>query len=982
MVKTRLLQSFLLCALFILVSSITFAQSKAVSGKVLDETGGPIPGATVQVKGTSVGISTDASGNFTINVPQGGTTLIVSFVGYVKKEVAIGNNASLTIQLQLENTQLQDVVVVGYGTARKKDLTGAVASIRAKDFNKGIVTAPDQLIQGKVAGLMVINNSGAPGAATTVRIRGNSSLRTGNQPLYVVDGVPLDGRTAKPAFTSAVGTTPDANPLNFINSNDVASMEVLKDASATAIYGSRGSNGVILITTKQGEPGKSKLDVNYSTGFSNVLKKLDVLSADEYRSALKQYNINNGDFGGNVNAMDAITQTGNTQNINLALSGGNETSKYRASFGLLDQEGIIKKTGLKKYTANLNGRYTFLEDQRLGVDYNVQFSHTTEILAPISNDAGFRGSLITQALQWNPTRPLYKPDGSLNILAEGQAVNPVAMSKANDDKVNISGILASIAPYFKITKDLEYRFAFSINHFMGERESQISSIINLPGVEGKGAAFYGTAVLNSQLFTHTLSYNKKLNNSWNLGAVIGYEYQKFDYKGRTMGANTFTTNAISYVDAFQDAPQVNTNISSFRNPTSELQSVFGRVNLNYRDKYFVTTTVRADGSSKFGKENRYGYFPSFSAKWVASGEDFLKGNGVLDYLAFRAGWGITGNQEFPPGASQEQYGTTNAGSAGLQNVANTKLKWEETKQLNVGMDFNFVGNRVTGNIDYFHRNTTNILFNLPTILPAPSSTYWINIPANIINKGVEISLRSDIVKHNKFTWNLGVNATFLRNEFTNYDGAPLLTGAINGQGLTGASAQRIANGYPLNTFYVRNFEGLDKDGLSIFTDDGKFFMKSNPNPKTLIGINTELTYDKFSLIMSAHGAFGYEIYNNTANAVLPINNLGNMNVDKKLIGNGENPSNAITTSSRYLESGNFLKMDNVTLTYTIGKLGKYLNNVNVFVTGQNLFIITKYSGFDPEVNTDKNMNGVTSLGIEYGPYPTARTVQLGVNFRL
>ena len=980
MIKTRLLQTFLFCSLWLLLASIANAQSRTLSGKVLDENGGGIPGATVQIKGTSSGTSTDDKGAFKLTLPANANTLIVSFIGYKKLEVDVKGKSEVTVNMELENTTLSDVVVVGYGTARKKDLTGSVASVKAKDFNKGVLAAPDQLIQGKVAGLMVINNSGAPGGATTVRIRGNSSLRSGNQPLYVVDGVPLDGRTAKPAFTGAVGTTPDSNPLNFINSFDVASMEVLKDASATAIYGSRGSNGVVMITTKQGVPGPAAVDVNYSVGFSNLLKKLDVLSASEYRKALSDYSLTNGDYGADVDALDAITRTGITQNINVAVSGGNETSRYRASFGYLDQEGIVKKSGFKKYTANMNGRFNFI-DNRAGLDYSLLASHSTENLAPISNDAGFRGSLITQALQWNPTRALYNPDGSFNILDDGSAVNPAAMSAANDDVVNINGILGSISPYFKFNDNLEYRFIYSINHQVGEREAQLASFINIPGILGKGQAFYATNTLTAQLFTHTLNFNKQLNPNWHLGAVVGYEYQKYDYKGRGLTANTFTTDAIAYIDALQDAPQVNTSINSFRNPTSEIQSVFGRVNLNWMDKYLLTATLRADGSSKFGENNRYGYFPSFAAKWVTSNEEFLKGNQFFNYLALRAGWGITGNQEFPAGASQEQYGTTNSGSAGLNNVANPDLKWESTKQLNVGLDFNLWDYRISGSVDYFHRNTTNLLFNLPTILPAPASTYWINVPANIINKGVEFVVRAEVVKSNDFNWAVGVNATFLKNELTNYDGAPLLTGAINGQGVTGASVQRIANDYPLNTFYVRNFEGFDKDGLSMYTDDGALFMKSNPNPKTLLGINTELNYKKWTLLTSAHGAFGYEIYNNTANTVLPINGLGNTNVAKKLIGNGENLSNAIATSSRYLENGNFLKMDNITLSYNLGDVSKF-KNASIFVTGQNLFIITKYSGFDPEVNTDKSLNGVTSLGIEYGPYPTARTVQVGVNFRL
>lgn len=446
----------LLCSLLLLVAGIASAQNRPVTGKITDENGNPVPGATIQVKGTSTGTAATADGSFKLSVPPNGTTLVISFIGYNQQEIAIAGKSEFAISLVPSSTTLTDVVVVGYGTTRKKDLTGSVVSIKSADFNKGIVTAPDQLIQGKVAGLMVMNNSGAPGGATTVRIRGNSSVRTGNQPLYVVDGMPLDGRTAKPSVNAnGLGQTPDANPLNFINSFDIQSMDVLKDASATAIYGARGANGVVIITTKKGQPGPTKLDVNYSAGSSSILKKLDVLDAAGYRSALKQYNLTSGDEGSNVDAMNSILRTGITHNVNVALSGGNENSGvYRASFGMLDQQGIVKKTGLKKYTANLNGQFKLLDNQRIGIDYSIQAAHTTEQIAPITNDAGFTGSLIGQALQWNPTLALHKPDGSFNILGAGSAINPEAMSAAYDDVVNVNSILANLSPYIKITNDL------------------------------------------------------------------------------------------------------------------------------------------------------------------------------------------------------------------------------------------------------------------------------------------------------------------------------------------------------------------------------------------------------------------------------------------------------------------------------------------------------------------------------------------------
>lgn len=974
----------LLCSLLLLVAGIASAQTKPVTGKITDENGSAVPGATVQVKGTSTGTATGADGTFKINVPATATTLVISFVGYVQQEVALAGKSEFSIALVPTSTTLTDVVVVGYGTTRKKDLTGSVVSIKSADFNRGIVTAPDQLIQGKVAGLMVIANSGAPGGATTVRIRGNSSVRTGNQPLYVIDGMPLDGRTAKPSVSAnGLGQTPDANPLNFINSFDIQSMDVLKDASATAIYGARGANGVVIITTKKGAVGAPRLDVNYSAGMSKLLKKLDVLNADEYRSALKQYSLAGGDEGSSVDAMESILRTGTTHNVNVGISGGNENGVYRASFGLLDQQGIVKKTGLKKYTANLNGQYKLMENKRLGLDYSIQAAHTTEQIAPITNNAGFTGSLIGQALQWNPTLALRKADGSFNILGEGSAINPEAMSAAYDDKVDINSIVANISPSYKITDNLEYRFTYSINHQVGERETQIASFINIAQVMNNGQAYYGTTTLTSQLMTHTLNYSKQITPALFLGAVIGYEHQKFDYKGRNLGGLGFTTDVLKYTDILQNPTQTNTFINSFRNPESKLQSYFGRANLNFLDKYLLTATLRADGSSKFGSNNRYGYFPSFAAKWNISNEAFLKDNKTINQLALRVGWGITGNQEFPAGAAQEQYTLNSNGGASLSNVANPNLKWESSKQLNAGIDYTFFGGRLYGSVDYFHKNTSDLLFNFPAIQPAPASNYWINLPANVINKGIELVLRGDIVATKDFNWNLGVNATFLKNRLENYDGPPVLTGSISGQGVSDAYAQRLANNEPLNTFYLRRFEGFDANGQGQYTDGGNtLFFKGDPNPKTMLGIITAVNYKKWALNVSAHGAYGFDVYNNTANTVLPLNNLGSRNVAKDVIGTKENLSNPITVSSRYLEKGNFMKLDNATISYSIGNIGKVIKNASIYITGQNLFIITKYTGFDPEVNTDKSINGVTSFGIEYSPYPTARNFLAGINFSL
>lgn len=974
---------------FLLLFQISFAQT-TITGRVTDAQGAAVPGVTVSVKGTNAATQTGSDGSFSISAADN-ATLVLTAVGYGTQEVSAANASAITLQTSASN--LNEIVVIGYGTARKRDLTGSVATVSAKDFNRGVVTTPSQLIQGKVAGVMVVNNSGQPGGATTVRIRGNTSIRTGNQPLYVIDGVPIDGRIARPSLDVGFGQSPSSDPLYFINPFDIASMDVLKDASATAIYGSRGSNGVILITTKKGQAGNGpKIDFNASAGISSILKRYDVLNASEYRTALKDYsfvidtatNRLKGDFGGDIDPFDAILQKGITQNYNIGLSGGSESGKYRAAFGFFDQEGIIKQTALKKYTANINGQYRFLESRKLSIDFNLLAAHNVEAIGPVSNNAGARGSLISQALVWNPTRPLIKNDGTIDRPG-GDIINPLAMLEEYDDGARVSSVLANASIGYKILDNLEYRFLYGLNHQVGIRRAQLLGTTQIEGVQGRGIAFYGNNELNTQVFTNTLNYNSDLSANLSLNALVGYEFQKFNFQGASITGQDFTSSLVSFSNILQNASQSSIRTNSFADPISELQSYFGRAILNFNDKYLLTATLRADGSSKFGANNKYGYFPSFAAAWNLSKEGFMQGNTLFSQLKLRAGYGITGNQEFPAGSAQAQY-TFGQGSIALANVANPDLKWESTKQVNVGVDFDLFRGKFFGAIDYFRKNTTDLLFNFSAIQPAPATRYWINLPGNLINQGVEVSLTAALIKNNNLNWNFTVNASFLNNELQDYTGPSVLTGAISGQGVSGATSQRLASGQPLNAFYLRQYTGLDNNGTSTYADKGNtLYYVGDPNPNQLLGIATDVTFSKFTFSLNANGAFGHQIYNNTLNSVLPISNLGTRNIDASLLGNGgtkENTANPLTPSSRYLSNGDYLKLANATLSYRIGDLGRAIKGVNVYLTGQNLFVITKYKGFDPEVNTDKAIEGVPSFGIEYIPYPSSRTIMVGINFSL
>jgi TonB-linked SusC/RagA family outer membrane protein len=984
----KLLVKRLSIALVLLAGSfISNAQQKTVTGTVTsDKDGSPVSGASVIARGSKTGTQTAADGTFTLSVANSVSKLVISSIGFASQEVTIGSGP-VNVTLNATTEGLTEVVVIGYGTARKKDLTGAVASVSEKNFNKGIITSPDQLIQGKAAGVQLTSSSGAPNAAISITIRGNSSVRAGNEPLYVLDGVQLSNNSARPGsqINGDLGGMPAGNPLSFINPADIASIDILKDASATAIYGSQGANGVVLITTKKGQSGKPTLDFTTSIGVSKLSKKINYASPSEYRTALTKYGLTTGDLGANTDALDAVTRTGSSQNYALGVSGGNDASKYRLSLGYLDQKGIILKTGLVKYNADFNGSFKFLESKKLGIDVHLTANQNQENVAPISNNSGFRGSLIGAALQWNPTRNLFKANGDLDIDNGGDNINPLGYSRAYDDKINVSTILASISPSYKFTEWLEYKLLVSFNQSKGNRRQQIRSFINMDGFQNEGFGRVATAELTTTQITHTLNFNKNISKNINLGALVGYEYVKIDNKGSEQwGKGWGNAYSGNYYDGMAFASQGTRVTGSYFDPTSELQSYFVRANVNLKEKYLVTATFRADGSNKFGSNNKYGYFPSFSAAWNLSNENFMKNIKMLSNVKIRAGWGQTGNQQFPAGSAVTRYVASGPGTYNQPSFENKDLKWQIDQQTNFGIDFGILGGRVTSTVDYFSKKTTDLLLAITAGIPSPGNAIWKNIPATIKNTGVEFTVNAAIIKKTNLNWNLGVNATFQKNRMSGLSG-PLLTGAINGQGLTGAFVQRMANGQPLNAFYVRNFQGIDAaTGQAILEDDGaKFIFAGSGLPTTLLGINTSVDYKKLSLSMAFNGAFGHKIYNNTRNAVLPINNLGNRNISTDLLeGNKEATSSPITTSSRYLEKGNFVRLSNATLNYRLGSLGKVIKGANVFITGQNLFVITKFTGFDPEVNVDKNIDGVPSFGIEYTPYPAARTFIFGFNFSL
>ncbi|MEZ4885789.1 MAG: SusC/RagA family TonB-linked outer membrane protein [Chitinophagales bacterium] len=981
----------------LMVTTVAFAQEKTITGTITDgDTGETLPTANVVVKGTTTGTVTDFDGKYTLKASVG-DVLVFSFVGYGAEEVTVG--ASNVIDVELSAGQdLSEVVVIGYGTVKKEDATGSVLAISSDDFNKGVNTSPEQLIQGRAAGVQVTSSSGEPGAGVDIRIRGASSVRAGNDPLVVLDGVPLGGSDVSAGSDVGAGRSSARNPLNFINPNDIESISILKDASATAIYGSRGANGVILITTKKGSRGAPELSFSaaYTTSTMPDNRKYNLLDAATFAS---ESGIN---LGSNVNAFDEILRTAGTKNYNVSYGGSSENGgRFRMSLGYLDQEGIIRHSGLKKYTANLSVSQKLLND-RLTLDGKLLGSFVEDEATALSDNVGAEGDLIISALRWNPTRSFTNPDGTY-IQPSDNERNPLAFLDYYNDFAETSRIFGTISANFNIAEGLDYKYNLGIDRSESARRVSVSRLMNTNFAKGSGgvASIEGIQTF-SQLHEHTLSYVKDLNDNVGLNTVVGYAYQKLSRKGNTQRANGFLvddqalyTANLNFANAFPAALN-----KSFEEPDNVLQSFFGRVNLTLSEKYLITATVRADGSSRFGEGNRYGVFPSAAFAWQLYKEDFIPD--AFDDLKLRVGYGVTGNQEFPSGSAQSQYKPTDNGSGIIQTVVgNPDLKWESTSQFNVGLDYGFANYRITGSIDWYTKETKDLLFRVTAAQPAPNVFVWRNIEEiTVENTGIDFNIDAIVVDNDKLRWDVGLNLSIFDNVVkgvSNVFPDGILTGDINGQGLSNQRAQLIYDNQPLYSFYLPEFVGFNAEGNGVYADlnndgsdtssgivgpgNGDRGFYGDPNPDMNIGIRTSLTMGNFDVSVYGYGLYGHQVFDNTALALFNRAALnGGANVDDRVLSSGQGASDSPKPSTLFLEDADFFRLANLTVGYNIPSSVDWLKSIRVYATGQNLFLLTDYNGFDPEVNKNKNIDDVPSFGIDYSTYPRATSFTFGANF--
>ncbi|CCH51557.1 TonB-dependent receptor [Fibrisoma limi BUZ 3] len=977
-----------------------------ISGRVIDDAGQGLPGVNVVLKGsTNTGTTTDGNGQFRLDVPNQNAVLVFSSIGYVTQEVTVGTRTVLSVTMQTDTRSLNEVVVVGYGTQQRADVTGAIGSVGEKDFNRGVITSPEQLIQGKLSGVNITGNTGEPGANQTIIVRGPGSIRSGNTPLFVVDGVPLDNSVVSTGSANVgFGSSAPLNPLNFINPADIESVDVLKDASATAIYGSRGANGVVIITTKKGSAKKSGLSYSNYFGASTVANKIDLLTAEEFIRFQDANNRPANIYNRNISTdwQDQILRTAFTQNHNLALNGGSENSTYYVSLSLLNQEGIIKTNELKRYTGRINFTQKLLDD-RLGVSVNFTAGHTNNRAAPRNDFAGANsGSLIPDALGANPTYPVRNPDGSLFVFPQGR--NPLADLELFDSYARTDRVLGNIEGRLKLIKGLEYRINFAIDRSVGNGETQVKRS-GLPKLDfPEGRAVFAKNESSSNLIENYLKYAFSVGNN-TFDVLAGHSYQRFFQRTNSSSINNFST---SEIDAIYN-PGIGTSLSISQNPIlgsasiNELQSFYGRVNYAFADKYLLTATVRADGSSKFGANNRYGLFPSVSGAWKLKNEAFLSGLNFVSDLKLRAGWGQTGNQEIPgkitlplltSGTGNGQgYPLTESGITPgytYSRTANPDIKWEVTTQTNIGLDFGLFGGALSGTVDYFYKNTSDMLLNITVSDPvSPTGSRWQNVDMNVINEGLELGLNYASPRNSKVYWQLGGNATFLRNEVQNAPFSFLRTGSISGPGLSGVTVSGNLNGYPIASFYLQEFTGLNENGLNAFRDvngDGTIsaadrIVAGSPIPNFTYNFNGNVGYKGFDLSVNFNGVSGNKIYNNTANAYFNLPQLASgQNIAQAYVTANESNTNSATASTRFLESGNFMRLNNATLRYNFNTAKiNWLKNLSVFATGQNLLTFTNYTGFDPEVNVPANTDGIIAYGIDITNYPRARTYLLGIN---
>ncbi len=952
-----------------------------IKGKVTDENGLPLPGASVIEKSTNKAVSTDSDGNFEIAVENGDAVLTISFVGYKEKSV-LASQKNLIIKLSPDTADLKEVVVVGYGTSRRKDVTGAVSSIAAKDMNQGAVVNPLQLISGKMAGVNITQTGSEPGTAPSIRIRGISSLIGGNDPLVVVDGI-----------------QGNMDLLNQIPPSEIASIDILKDASATAIYGSRGAPGVIIVSTKKNKAGKTSVEYTESTSMDYIPKKLSMLNADQWWAQAQLVGVPaSANHGSDTDWYGILTKRGATQTHTLSFGGGTDKFSYRASISAILQDGVVINSNNQKYIGRIQATQSAIDDKlKLTFNLNSGITNSKNSIGSIGR-AAFTSNLISNAYVMRPTDPVYNMDGTYytdpNVF---QYLNPYAAAQTVKNEGQYDNLFGSLKADLDLYKGLtagwfgSWRKTNNSNGYYLPSEST-----NAAAIDQKGIANISNNKQNERLMNISLSY-KKIFGKHSINALALYEWQNQTYQGNYAQARGFindiaTYNALQLGDLSKVQPG---DMSSYKNDRT-LVSYLGRINYSFLDRYLFTASMRRDGSSVFGANNKWGEFPSASIAWQIDKEPFMANQKIFNDLKLRGGYGITGNQQglspqnsisLVGGSGVTYFGGSQITNFNVTQNANPDLRWETKKQTNIGLDFASLNSRLRGTVDVYTATTSNLLFGYTVPQPPyPFNSIMANV-GSIINKGLEVSLGYDLIKTENTTLTLAGNVSFLRNKVLS------LSGSLNGVPLNtnyvswGPSSYLIV-GQPIGTFNILHHTGknnsnsetvLDVDANGVI-DQGNTspdrMLRGSALPTYTVSFNPTFQYKNLDISMLWRGSGGNKIYNGLRSSLSYLENIGKSNVLESAI-----PLGLFTSqygSDLWLEDGSFIRLENVTAGYNIHfKTIKYIESLRLSLTGSNLLLITHYSGIDPELN----MSGSNGFGGDNGIYPRTRSFALGLNVK-
>ncbi len=1013
----------LFCLVFCLLGINLKAQM--ITGHVTEK-GQPLVGVTVMVVGTSAGTSTDANGAFSIKASRN-DSLQFSYTGYQRQTIAVGNLTLIDVSMEVSGENLNEVIVIGYGSVRKSDLTASVASVKGDDIRAFPTAGLDQALTARASGINVTQASGAPGGGVTVRIRGSNSIQAGSEPLYVVDGIPI--YSSNDAFSTG-GNRQASNALASINPNDIESVEILKDASGTAIYGSRGANGVVLITTKRGKAGATRINYEGSNSFQTVAKSIELMNATEYaqyqnlraqsRGQAAPYS-NPSQFGDGINWLKQTTQTGTIANHQLSFSGGSDRMTFNVSGNYFNNQGIIKNTGFERGSIRLNLDSKFLND-KLRFGTSTLIAHTTTKAIP--TDRGGPGGAIITILGQSPIgagaqfNSPYNADGSYYLQSyDGRFLtNPLAEVQEIVDKDRGNRVLTNNYVSLEIVKNLTLRSSVGFDIYSNNRETYYNSATRLGRERNRSYELGNRSVINF-LNENTLNYTKKLGRG-NLTALAGYTYQTDQNRFFSTSTNGFTFDDLK-INRIQNGVTLLQPFSARTEWT--LKSFIGRLNYSFMDKYLVTVNFRRDGSSRFGAQNKWANFPSLAVAWRAINEGFMK-NTIFSDLKFRGSWGITGNSEIPIGNSLSElsgnrnYLLNDEVVAGVAEgrVANPNLKWETTRMLDFGVDFGILNNKITMTADWFRNQTSDLL--LFVALPTSSGfTSALKNSGELVNTGFEISSNISAMRTKTTSLNFNLNASWLQNKVVSLAGTPPFY-SYTGSHL-GPEGSYVAEGYPLGGWYGYkaigiwqsaeqiksnpSLAGIDKPGYVRYQDvngDGVIDLSDrtylgHPNPTFIWGATTEFRWKNLDITVFFRGSHGQKIRNQQASE--HADGVGNYNQYKVVATDSWSPTNTAGTrpivdatrefpsffrrSSFFIENGSFVRLQNLAIGYNITTI-KGLKNLRVYASGQNLALFTKYSGWDPEVSN----GGQSPLnrGDDYDTYPRPRTITFGVQVGL